>query len=80
MCLAIPGKLISAEVSNGVRVGQVEFGSVVRTACLDFVPDAQPGDYVTVHVGFAINRVAREEAENTLCALKEVEKLKANFS
>jgi hydrogenase expression/formation protein HypC len=65
MCLAIPGKILSSEVSNGVRVGRVQFGGIVRETCLDFVPEAGVGDYVIVHVGFAISVVDREEAERT---------------
>lgn len=65
MCLAIPGKLLSSELINGVRVGRVQFGGISREACLDFVPEAVVGDYVIVHVGFAISRVDREEAERS---------------
>jgi hydrogenase expression/formation protein HypC len=65
MCLAIPGKILSSEISNGVRVGRVEFGGITRETCLDFVPEATVGDYVIVHVGFAISVVDREEAERS---------------
>lgn len=65
MCLAIPGKILSSEVNNGVRVGRVQFGGITREACLDFVPEAAVGDYVIVHVGFAISVVDRAEAERS---------------
>jgi hydrogenase expression/formation protein HypC len=65
MCLAIPGKILSSDMSNGVRVGRVQFGGITREACLDFVPQAAVGDYVIVHVGFAISVVDREEAERS---------------
>ena len=65
MCLAIPGKILSSDMSNGVRVGRVQFGGITREACLDFVPQAKVGDYVIVHVGFAISVVDREEAERS---------------
>jgi hydrogenase expression/formation protein HypC len=65
MCLAIPGKILTSDVSNGVRVGRVQFGGITREACLDFVPQAAVGDYVIVHVGFAISVVDREEAERS---------------
>lgn len=65
MCLAIPGKILSSDLTNGIRVGRVQFGGIVRETCLDFVPEAQAGDYVIVHVGFAISVVDREEAERT---------------
>jgi hydrogenase expression/formation protein HypC len=65
MCLAIPGKILSSEISNGIRVGRVQFGGILRETCLDFVPEAVVGDYVIVHVGFAISIVDREEAERS---------------
>jgi hydrogenase expression/formation protein HypC len=71
MCLAIPGKILDSELRNGIRYGRVQFGGVVREACLDFVPEAAIGDYVIVHVGFAISRVDREEAEQTFELLRK---------
>jgi hydrogenase expression/formation protein HypC len=65
MCLAIPGKILDISRKDGVCAGRVEFGGIVNQVCLDFVPEAEVGDYVVVHVGFAISRVDREEAERT---------------
>ena len=65
MCLAIPGKILDISRKDGVRAGRVEFGGIVNQVCLDFVPEAEVGDYVVVHVGFAIRRVDREEAKRT---------------
>ncbi len=72
MCLAIPGRLLSSEMSDGIRIGQVQFGGVTRRTCLDFVPEAAVGDYVVVHVGFAISIVDREEAERSYEALRSM--------
>jgi hydrogenase expression/formation protein HypC len=72
MCLAIPGKIVEVGVSNGVRVGRVEFGGILRQVCLNFVPEAGVGDYVMVHVGFAISRVDRQQAEQTYQALESM--------
>lgn len=72
MCLAIPGKILSAEENNGLRVGRVQFGGIVRSARLDFVPEAALGEYVMVHVGFAISRVDEKEAERTYGILQEM--------
>jgi hydrogenase expression/formation protein HypC len=72
MCLAIPGQIVDAQEINGLRFGTVRFGGVTRQACLDFVPEAQLGDYVIVHVGFAISRVDAEEAERTYKLLEEM--------
>lgn len=65
MCLAVPGRILQTEERRGSRVARVRFGGITREAYLDFVPEAQPGDYVMVHVGFAISRVDAEEAERT---------------
>jgi len=72
MCLAIPGKLLDANEQNGVRYGRVNFGGIVREVCLDFVPEAEIGHYVLVHVGFAISRVDEEEAQRTFQLLQEM--------
>ena len=65
MCLAIPGKILNSEVQDGIRVGRVQFGGITRETCLDFVPEASVGDYVIVHVGFALSLVDKEEAERS---------------
>jgi hydrogenase expression/formation protein HypC len=66
MCLAIPGQLVSVDEIGLNRVGQVRFGSVERAVFLDFVPEANPGDYILVHVGFALSRIDEVEAQATL--------------
>ena len=80
MCLAIPGRILEISMAEGVRVGRVEFGGIVRRACLDFVPQAGVDDYVIVHVGFAISQVNREEAERTYEALKSAGMLEQELS
>jgi hydrogenase expression/formation protein HypC len=70
MCLAIPGKILEISTKDGLRTGRVDFGGIVSSVCLDFVPEAATGDFVIVHVGFAISRVDREEAERTYEALE----------
>jgi len=72
MCLAIPGKVAEIQQKEGVRTGRVLFGGIVREACLDFVPEAREGDYVMVHVGFAISVVDKEEAERTYALLESM--------
>ena len=66
MCLAIPGRIEEISVDGGLRVGRVNFGGVVKRVCLDYVPEAQVGDYTIVHVGFAISRIDEETARKTL--------------
>jgi len=73
MCLAIPGKVIEATDVGFSRIAKVQFGGVTRQVSLDFVPETQPGDYVMVHVGFAISRVSPEEAERTYELLRQIQ-------
>ena len=75
MCLAIPGKVVETYDQNGLRMARVQFGGIVREACLEYVPETQLGEYVLVHVGFAISRVDEEEAHRTYEALKELDQL-----
>ena len=73
MCLAVPGRILGTEAREESRLGRVEFGGIVREVCLDLVPEAEPGDYVIVHAGFAISRLDVEEAERTYQLLAEME-------
>jgi hydrogenase expression/formation protein HypC len=72
MCLAVPGKILEIVESEGGRAARVEFGGITRPVRLDFVPEAQVGDYVIVHVGFALSRVDAEEAARTYQLLEEM--------
>ena len=72
MCLAIPGKILDVNVSDQRTLGRVQFGGIVRQVRLDFVPEALTGDYVMVHVGFAISRVDAEEAQRTFELLEQM--------
>ena len=72
MCLAVPGKLLEAQLIGDNRVGVVEFGGIKRSVFLDFVPEAQSGDYVLVHVGFAISRLDEQEAHRTYQLLERI--------
>jgi hydrogenase expression/formation protein HypC len=75
MCLAIPGKVVDTFDQRGLRMAKVQFGGIVREACLEYVPETQVGEYVLVHVGFAISRVDEAEAERTYQALKDLDQL-----
>ena len=76
MCLGVPGKIVRVDESAlGVPTGRVDFGGVSREVCLAYVPDARVGDYVIVHVGFAISRVDEEEAHRTYEILREMNQL-----
>jgi hydrogenase expression/formation protein HypC len=71
MCLAIPGKLMNRTEVGGIAFGKVDFGGVSRDVCLDFLPAVAPGDYVLVHVGFAISQIDEAEAKRTYELLQE---------
>ena len=75
MCLAIPGKIVEFHEKHGVRMSKVDFGGITREACLEYLPEAQLGDYVLVHVGFAISKVDEAEAAKTFQYLREMDQL-----
>ena len=75
MCLAIPGKVIELLESDGMKMAKVSFAGMIKQVCLQCTPDAIPGDYVLVHVGFALSRVNPEEAERTYRLLEELGQL-----
>ena len=76
MCLGIPGRVVSIETSDGLPSGIVDFGGVRRTVCLAYVADdVAVGDYVIVHVGFALTKVDEAEAKRTFEALREMSQL-----
>ena len=62
MCLAVPGRVVDVTRENDVLMGKVDFGGIARRVCLEHLPDIQPGEYVLVHVGFALARVDEGEA------------------
>jgi hydrogenase expression/formation protein HypC len=72
MCLGIPGKVIEIRDEAGLPMGRVDFGGVRKDACLAYLPETRVGDYVIVHVGFAISLVDEEEALRTLEILGEM--------
>jgi hydrogenase expression/formation protein HypC len=76
MCLAIPGKIASISGEDPVlRSGKVDFGGILREVSLAYVPEAQVGDYVIVHVGFALSRVDEAEAKQVFEYLRQMEEL-----
>ncbi|APR80689.1 [NiFe] hydrogenase metallocenter assembly protein HypC [Minicystis rosea] len=72
MCLGIPGEILDVRETHGLRFGKVRFGGVVRDVCLEYQPDARAGDFVLVHVGFAIATLDREEAARTWEILEQL--------
>ncbi len=72
MCLGVPGKIVEIEEKNGLKMAKVDFGGIFREACLDYVPEAQVGEYCIIHVGFAISLLSESEAMETLDLLRQI--------
>ncbi|PJA98112.1 MAG: HypC/HybG/HupF family hydrogenase formation chaperone [Ignavibacteriales bacterium CG_4_9_14_3_um_filter_30_11] len=73
MCLAVPGKIVSIDESNpDLKMAKVNFGGVMKEICIQWLPDANVGEYVLAHVGFALNKIDEKDAEDTLKILHEM--------
>lgn len=79
MCLAVPGRILRTEDRDGTLMSVVDFGGVQKDVCLQFIPDAQVGEYVVVHVGFAIQRLDEESAIQTLAEFERLGVLNEEF-
>ena len=75
MCLGIPGKVVETFRDHGILMGKVDFGGASKRVCLEHVPDIVPGDYVLVHVGFALAKIDEAEARRTFEFLEGMEQL-----
>ncbi|MCX6133864.1 MAG: HypC/HybG/HupF family hydrogenase formation chaperone [Ignavibacteriales bacterium] len=73
MCLAIPGKVMSIDTNVEPAMGVVSFGGIEKRVCLEWTPEVSLGDYVIVHVGFAISKMDEEEALETLKLIQEID-------
>jgi hydrogenase expression/formation protein HypC len=74
MCLGIPGKLVEVYQQDELPMGKAEFGGIVKEICLAYTPEAQVGQYVLVHVGFAISQIDEAEANEVFAYLEEMAK------
>jgi len=75
MCLGIPGRVVSRATEDGLLMGRVDFGGVARKICLEHVPDVALGEYVLVHVGFALSKINAGEAHKIFELLRELDQL-----
>lgn len=75
MCLGVPGKIIELYEVNRIRMAKIDFGGVVREACVEAIPEARVGDYAIIHAGFAISLLSEQEALETLQMLHEIASL-----
>jgi len=79
MCLAVPGKIISLTERDETLMAQVDFGGATKEVCLQYIPDAVVGEYVVVHVGFAIQRLDEISAQQTLAEFEKLGVLEEEF-
>ncbi len=79
MCLAVPGRVLSLEEKDGTQMAEVDFGGVRKEVCLAYIPDVVVGEYVIVHVGFAIQRLDEESALDTLANFEKLGILDEEF-
>ena len=79
MCLAVPGRILSIEDRDGTMMSVVDFGGIKKDVCLQYIPDAEVGQYVVVHVGFALQRLDEESAMRTLAEFEHLGVLKEEF-
>jgi hydrogenase expression/formation protein HypC len=75
MCLGIPARVVETYREYDVLMAKVDFGGVFQRACLEHVPEARPGDYVLIHVGFALSRIDPDEAQRVFALLRELQEL-----
>ena len=79
MCLAVPGRILSVEDQDGTTMAQVDFGGLRKEVCLAYIPDVEVGEYVIVHVGFAIQRLDEKSALETLANFEKLGILEEEF-
>ena len=79
MCLGVPGKITEIYEQDGLKIARVDFGGVTRETCLEYVPEAKVGDYCIIHVGFALNLLSEQEAQETLTLLREISDIEAEL-
>lgn len=80
MCLAVPGKIVSIDDRDGTLMSVVDFGGIKKDVCLEYIPDAEVGQYVVVHVGFALQRLDEESAMRTLAEFEHLGVLREEFA
>jgi hydrogenase expression/formation protein HypC len=73
MCLAIPGKVTELYETNGMKMAKIDFGGVVKEACMEYLPEIKIGDYTIIHVGFGLSILDEQEALETMELLKQID-------
>lgn len=80
MCLGIPGRITKVYEKDSLKMAKVDFGGIVKEACLAYTPEAEVGQYALIHVGFAISLMDEEEAQETLKLIQEMADLESEIS
>ena len=80
MCLGIPGKIVELYEQGGLKMAKIDFGGVLREACMEAAPDAVIGEYAIIHAGFALNILSEEDALETLRVLEELGQLTSELN
>ena len=75
MCLGIPAKVIELYQANNVKMARVDFGGVIKEACMEYLPEIKVGDYTIIHVGFGLSILDEQEAMETMDLLKQIDAL-----
>lgn len=75
MCLGIPAKVIELYETNGLKMAKVDFGGVIKEACMEYLPEVKLGDYTIIHVGFGLSILDEQEAMETMDLLKQIDSL-----
>jgi hydrogenase expression/formation protein HypC len=73
MCLGIPAKVIELYETNGMKMAKVDFGGVIKEACMEYLPEVKTGDYTIVHVGFGLSILDEKEAMETMELLRQID-------
>ena len=73
MCLGVPGKVIELYETNGMKMAKIDFGGVVKEACMEYLPEIKVGDYTIIHVGFGLSILDEQEALETMDLLKQID-------
>ena len=75
MCLAVPGKVVELYEVNNMKMAKIDFGGVVKEACMEYLPEVKLGDYTIIHVGFGLSILDEQEAMETMDLLKQIDAL-----
>jgi hydrogenase expression/formation protein HypC len=75
MCLGIPAKVIELYQTNGMRMARVDFGGVLKEACMEYLPEVKVGDFTIIHVGFGLSIIDEQEALETMELLRQIDVL-----